>query len=466
MLGLPGVAQAGGDDDDDGGTSGNNSAIAINTKNGSSLFKFAFSIRRVHGRRRRQRERGRRVLELRDVPDDRDRDPDRLRRRLAATGHARERRRRGQRELHRLPELRRRVPVRRRRSRRIRRLHEGGQARAASAILREFKALKRENYTLEEFHARTQALAQRLRTLLKTQLVSKRDEDDDDEDEDDDELEDEVEEDERPAPPPPPTTTGAETTTDTATTTTTTESTTDDDDDRAHDHRDRDRNRDGDRPRRDDDDSVTRALALVAAALVLASAAAAAATAASDATPALRETAEKLGEIRSGDITFKMEVDPRGDAEPFGFSFTGPFELGEPGELPRVDVEYTQRANGEDATVRLVSDGERAVALVGGQELELPESAIEELRKAGAEVLGADESDEEGLEELRVDDWLVEPELSDGPDGTDKIEGELDVVEVANGLIELAGVLTGTKRLDEESAQQLREPSSRPNSSS
>ena len=37
-----------------------------------------------------------------------------------------------------------------------------------------------------------------------------------------------------------------------------------------------------------------------------------------------------------------------------GFSFNGPFELGEAGELPRVDVEYTQKANGQEETVRLV----------------------------------------------------------------------------------------------------------------
>ena len=203
---------------------------------------------------------------------------------------------------------------------------------------------------------------------------------------------------------------------------------------------------------------MTRALALVTAALAFPAVfAACGGDGGGDATPALRETAEKLGQIRSGDINFAMEVDPQGDAEPFGFSFTGPFELGEAGELPRVDVEYTQRANGEDATVRLVSDGERAVAFLGGQEIELDEEALEDLRQAGAEVLGADESDDEGLEELRVDRWLVEPKLSDGPDGTDKIEGELDIVEVAKGLIELAGSLTDTQKLDEESAQQLRD---------
>ena len=176
-----------------------------------------------------------------------------------------------------------------------------------------------------------------------------------------------------------------------------------------------------------------------------------------DATPALRETADKLGTIRSGIITFSMEFDPRGDAEPFGFSFTGPFELAESGDLPRVDVEYTQKANGQKETVRLVSDGAHAVAVVGGQQFTLDGAALEDLRSAGADVLGSSGNEEAGLATLRVDRWLVDPELSGGPDGTDKIEGELDPVEVANGLIELAGSLTGTERLDAESSQQLRD---------
>jgi putative peptide zinc metalloprotease protein len=82
-------------------------------------------------------------------------------------------------------------------------------------ILREFRALKEEDYTLEEFHAKTQALGQRLRVVLQTELQSRRAEEDDD-------AELDVEEDEeaeRPAPPAPPAdTTTDETTTETATT--------------------------------------------------------------------------------------------------------------------------------------------------------------------------------------------------------------------------------------------------------
>lgn len=213
-LGLPGVAQAG-----DAGKAGDNTAIAINKKNGSSLFKFAFWIKRVLG----------------DVVDNTNAavayascesckttaiaiqivfvvgspstvTPTNVAVALnenctlcqtfatafqfvigvsdASVGFTKE----GKREL--------------------------------KEILREFKALKREDYTLEEFHARTQALAQRLRTLLKTQLVSRAGKDEDEESEE--ELDaGEDEEEEQPAPPPATTTEGGTTTAEPSTATTT-----------------------------------------------------------------------------------------------------------------------------------------------------------------------------------------------------------------------------------------------------
>lgn len=87
-------------------------------------------------------------------------------------------------------------------------------------ILREFKALKDEQYTLEEFHTKVTALGDRLRTVLKTQLVSRRTDPNADDGADLDVEEDETTE--RPAPPQPP----AETTTESGTTATTESTTT------------------------------------------------------------------------------------------------------------------------------------------------------------------------------------------------------------------------------------------------
>jgi putative peptide zinc metalloprotease protein len=207
MLGVPGVAHAG-----DDGRSGDNAAIAINKKNGSSLFKFAFSLRRVLG----------------DVVDNEN----------AAVAYA-------SCESCRTTAIAIQIvfvvgsPSTVNPTNVALSVNENcslcqtfasafqfviGVSDASvgftkegkqelKQILRAFKALKREEYTLEEFHAQTQALAQRLRTLLKTQLVSRAGKDEDEESEEElDAGEDEEVDEERPSPPPAPTTTGDTTT--------------------------------------------------------------------------------------------------------------------------------------------------------------------------------------------------------------------------------------------------------------
>ena len=98
--------------------------------------------------------------------------------------------------------------------------------RELNKILREFRALKRENYTDAEFTARTKELGDRLRAVLATELKPRRGGDDDDDDEDDDD--EQRTETERPAPPEEPvTTTSTADSTTTAETTTATGTTTD-----------------------------------------------------------------------------------------------------------------------------------------------------------------------------------------------------------------------------------------------
>src|SRR5947208_51917 len=94
----------------------------------------------------------------------------------------------------------------------------------------------------------------------------------------------------------------------------------------------------------------------------------------SDAKSALSATAAKLGTIRSGSIVFDLRVSPTGGAgkTPFGFRVAGPFALAAGGRLPRADVHYTQRANGQSATVDLISTGRAAFVTVGGKTYALP----------------------------------------------------------------------------------------------
>ena len=152
----------------------------------------------------------------------------------------------------------------------------------------------------------------------------------------------------------------------------------------------------------------------------------------------LSQTAANLGRIESGTLTFKLVVDPRGEAgeDPFGFTIEGPFAFAEKdGELAKLDVEYTQTANGGEETVRLVSTGERVfVVTEDGSKHEIGGADVEALRGFGGS--------QGGLGSLRVDDWIRGAEGSDGGEvggaETDKVEGEVAVVAAVNDLVALA----------------------------
>jgi hypothetical protein len=171
---------------------------------------------------------------------------------------------------------------------------------------------------------------------------------------------------------------------------------------------------------------------------------------------ALARTAANLGKIRSGTLHFELSVDPHEEGGEFGFELDGPFQFGEPGELPVAEIDYTQTAGGERETVTLTSTGEQAYITVDGTAYELPAERAMELRSA----VGGGGSG--GLEELRVDDWIRDAKSSDGGDvggaDTDKIEAELDVVAAVNDLIELAGAFGGPSLdpVEGPEAEQLR----------
>jgi hypothetical protein len=170
-----------------------------------------------------------------------------------------------------------------------------------------------------------------------------------------------------------------------------------------------------------------------------------------DANAVLSETAANLSSIKSAEsLHLKLLVEPR-EGEPFGFELDGPFSLCDHRPLPRLNVEYTQIANGREATVRLISTGEQGYVEVGGAAYELRDDQAADLR-AACEELG----DEGGLEMLRVDDWVRDPEGSRDGD-VDRIEGELNVVAAINDLVDVARTFGGSSlfRLDRDDATRI-----------
>lgn len=173
-----------------------------------------------------------------------------------------------------------------------------------------------------------------------------------------------------------------------------------------------------------------------------------------DANAILSQTAASLGKLRSAEsMHMKMLVEPD-EGDPFGFELDGPFALcmGD-AALPTLDVEYTQIANGREATVRLISTGEQGYVEVSGTAYELTDEQEADLHSSCEELGG-----EGGLASLRVDDWVLDPEGSSGDD-VDTVRGELDVVAVVNDLVDVARAFGGSSltRLDADDAERIAE---------
>ena len=179
-----------------------------------------------------------------------------------------------------------------------------------------------------------------------------------------------------------------------------------------------------------------------------------------DANDVLGETARNIGDIRSGQLDMSMLVAGRGaDAQggEVGFELSGPFALPRAGGLPRAEVDYTQQAGEQRATVTLVSTGDAAFVEVGGQAYALPPDQTETLR-LGTGQLGSGGA----RDQLRIGSWVRDAEVSDGGTvggaETDKVSGRLDVATAATDLLRLSRALgpdgAGLRAL-EQGADQL-----------
>jgi hypothetical protein len=166
--------------------------------------------------------------------------------------------------------------------------------------------------------------------------------------------------------------------------------------------------------------------------------------------PALRDTAQRLGKIETADLHVSLQIEPK-HGDPFGYELEGPVELAGEGELPAADVRYRQFANGVDETVRLVLTKDGGWVERGGERTDLTDVQLAELQQSGS-LLG-----QKGLETLNFEQWTVDPELSDGPDATEKVTADLDVLTAMTGLASLSGLLGGTTTLSAADRRRVAE---------
>lgn len=168
----------------------------------------------------------------------------------------------------------------------------------------------------------------------------------------------------------------------------------------------------------------------------------------------LAETASKLPEIQSGTMTMRL-VARAGGGEEAGFELEGPFSLAEDGPLPVADITVTQIAGAERGTTRFISTGAKAYLELEGTSYELPPEQF------GPDGSGSSEGDE-GLGELDIGDWFIEPTVSDGSEvdgeATERVRARLDVVAAVNDLVTVARDLGGVDlaALEGPNAEQLR----------
>ena len=196
---------------------------------------------------------------------------------------------------------------------------------------------------------------------------------------------------------------------------------------------------------------MKRLAAAAALMLVLASCAA-------DATEVVTETADNLEELRSGLLELRVSAASApgedGEAEA-GFELVGSFQLPEEGALPVADLEYTDLGADEPVSQGFISTGEQAFIEVDGQAYELPPEQTQTL-------LGGSANDDAIFEGASVDEWLTEPELTEGESlegaEVDRVSGELDVVTALNDLFGIAGrfgASTGYTPIEGDEAERL-----------
>jgi len=174
---------------------------------------------------------------------------------------------------------------------------------------------------------------------------------------------------------------------------------------------------------------------------------------------ALRQTSDKLSEVRSGTLSLRFVIASQSSARDsdVGFDIHGRFSrAARTGELPQIDLAYTQIAGARRETARVGSDGRRAWIRIGGRAYTLPPQRTRRLRSGAGGDGGA------GLDALALDRWFADPKSSDGGEvdgvSTTRITGRPRVATALQELLALgrrAGAGGGALRIGDDAGREL-----------
>jgi hypothetical protein len=161
----------------------------------------------------------------------------------------------------------------------------------------------------------------------------------------------------------------------------------------------------------------------------------------------LKTTEDHLSRIRAATLELRVLVTPRvtGDSQPFGFKLVGPFDLRSGGPMPKLHVDYTQIANGRTATAIVDSGGRKATVRTGGRTVTLSAGEARGLRVVGGAF-------QKGS--LDLTGWVRHPHVSSGPNGAERIDGDLDVGRALSYFAGLTGSTSPPLTKDEQKRLQ------------
>lgn len=167
----------------------------------------------------------------------------------------------------------------------------------------------------------------------------------------------------------------------------------------------------------------------------------------------LEQTAANLGDIRSGNLEMRLTAStPAGQKT--GFELRGPFAIPEGEGLPRADLTYIRHAGTAQNTFGFVSTGDAAYLKVGQRAYRLPDERLHAMQ-------GSEDAGSRGpFSGLELDDWVPDAEVVATGDGseTEKVAGDLDVVQAVNDLLAIARDYAGVERpeIEGDDAELLR----------
>lgn len=189
----------------------------------------------------------------------------------------------------------------------------------------------------------------------------------------------------------------------------------------------------------------------------------------------MKQATKSFGEVNRGIFSFEITITPQGaeDALPSTIKLSGPFEIVPGKPLPLAKIEYTVSSGGRGNTVTLLTTGDKAYSVIGGQAYELPDTATKELKEA-TKQLSEESNDGEGKTNaaagltgisLNFDKWLIDPKVAPGRevDGTAtwQTTSAVNVVEAIRDLAASAGTLgsiTGSQipELSEKDVEEIK----------